>query len=255
MKHLKSRTPEIGLIGHIVAGYPSVDESKAIVKALVEAGASAIEVQFPFSEPTADGPLFLAANQQAIASGITTNDCLNILAEISSAFPQVEFVVMTYANILYRPGLAVMCEKIGKAGAKAVICPDWPYDAGEELVAVLNRYGLGWIPVIAPTTSVQRADSMLRLGSCFAYLVARKGVTGERSQMDAELTERVREIGALTDLPIAVGFGIQSADDIRALIGIADFAIIGSQSLRTYVDGGLNGLRKLWSNFADATKA
>ncbi len=254
MNRLQSQTPKIGLIGHVVAGYPSVAACKDIVKTLAESGASAIEVQFPFSEPTADGPLFLAANQQAIASGMTTDQALEILTEMAATYPKVAFVVMTYANILYRPGLAKMCEKISRAGAQAVICPDWPFDSGEELIQVLTRYGLGWVPVIAPTTAIARAEKMLSLGSCFAYLVARTGVTGEHSQIAAELKDRVREIGKRTKLPIAVGFGIQSQDDIRALIGTADFAIIGSQSLRTYVDAGLGGLQRLWSELSDATK-
>lgn len=250
MNHLKPYGKNIGLIGHVVAGFPTERECHAIVETLAQAGASAIEIQLPFSEPIADGPLFLAANQQALKNGMTVERSLDFISTVVQAHPRVVFIAMTYANVLYRPGLENMAARLARVGVRAVICPDWPIDAGEDLLAGLNGAGLGWIPLIAPSTTLERAKVLLQHGDWFAYVVAREGVTGSRSSISPMLKGRLTELSKLTPLPLGVGFGIQNRSDIAALKGSAQFAIIGSQSLQSYLNGGIDELKKLWSEFS-----
>jgi tryptophan synthase alpha chain len=220
------------------------------VDVLARNGASAIEIQIPFSEPIADGPLFLAANQQALSNGVTVEQSVAFMADVAKAHPAVAFIAMTYANILYRGGVAHMAKRLADAGVRGVICPDWPIDSGDDLLGPLTQAGLYWVPLIAPTTTLQRAKFLLPHGDGFVYVVARAGVTGSRSEVSVQLTHRLNDLAKLTSLPLAVGFGIQSADDIVALRGQAQFAVVGSQSLRVFEREGISGLERLWQSFA-----
>lgn len=228
---------DILLMTHIVVGYPSLAASLAIVDAMVEAGVDLMELQIPFSEPMADGPVILAANQKALANGITVDQCFDFAATVARKHP-IPFLFMSYYNVLYRAGLAKFSKRMQAVGLTGAIVPDLPPEEAPDYVAAMTGAGLDPIFIYAPTTSDQRLHTIADSARGFIYCVARKGVTGNRTRFSAELERYLARCRAATRLPLAVGFGVQDAADIAFLRGKADIAVVGSATLRLVDEKG-----------------
>lgn len=242
----------IGLIGHTVINYPSAGVCREAIKIMVEEGVDLIELQIPFSEPVADGPLFMAANHQAIAAGVTVQQCFEFMQEMSQRYP-IPFVFMTYANIAYKKGYENFVKAAVAVGAKGAIIPDLSPDNAKDYYAICKENGFATIEVIPPNTSAERIGKLARASQGFVYAVARAGVTGAKTELSKPLVTFINRIRQHTDLPIAVGFGISSAADIEFLKPHADYAIIGSHALRILQDKGIAGLREFWRQIKQAT--
>lgn len=241
----KHDTNSIGLIGHIIVNYPSPKEAEAAVAVMVEEGVDLIELQIPFSEPVADGPLFMAANHAAIAAGVTVAQCFEFMHKMTQQYP-IPFVFMTYANIIYKKGAENFITAAIAAGAKGAIVPDFPLEDAAEYLALCQQLDFAPIQLIPPNVSEQRLKQLSDASQGFIYAAARSGVTGAKTDLNHALIHFVQRIRSNTQLPIAVGFGIASAADILFLKPYADYAIVGSQALRVLAEQGLTQYRQFW---------
>jgi tryptophan synthase alpha chain len=247
MDPIAPRTKSIGLVGHVIACYPDHKAALSMMAAMVEHGVAAIEVQIPFSEPMADGPLFMKANQDALLAGVTVTRAWDFIQDAAQTL-RVPIITMTYANVAFKTGLGAFARRMKQAGSHHLIVPDFPIDAGIDLLTPLSEAGVGWIPLLAPSTDVIRMEQLTSAGSGFAYCVARAGVTGVKSEIDGSTKQYLQGARAHSKLPTAVGFGIQDGAGVASLIGVADFAIVGSKTLATFQSGGLSAVSQLWSS-------
>ena len=241
--YIRSRLTEkkILLMTHIVIGYPSLDESLKIVRTMVEAGVDMMELQIPFSEPIADGPVILKANQEALAGGVTVPQCLEFGRTVASQFP-IPFLYMTYYNILFKYGVDRFADHMRDAGLKGAIVPDLPPEEAHDYLGAMGRCGLSPIFIFSPTTSSERLQTIARVADGFVYCVARKGVTGDQTDFTRQMDDYLDGCRRATGLPLALGFGVKDRDDIKFLEGKADIAVIGTQALRIVESQGIDAL-------------
>ena len=229
---------DILLMTHIVIGYPSFAASLEIVDAMVAAGVDLMELQIPFSEPMADGPVILAANQKALARGSTVERCLEFAATVTRKH-SIPFLCMSYYNLLFRAGVAGFVDRMQAAGLSGAIVPDLPPEEAGEYLPAMARAGLDPIFIFSPSTSDERLRHIAAAARGFVYCVARKGVTGLHTTFSAELDAYLARCRAATKLPLALGFGVQDAADVNFLRGKVDIAVVGSASLRLIDDKGV----------------
>ena len=232
------RDKPILLMTHLVLGYPSLGVNREVIRRMAENGVDCIELQIPFSEPMADGPVILRANQAALAGGIRVADCLAFAAEAVREFPAVNFFFMTYYNIIFRYGEEAFVRRAAAIGVRGLIVPDLPPEEGESLLRLSRRHEVAPIMFFTPTSSDERMREVARHGGGFIYCVARKGVTGRKTAMDATLAGHLARYRAAADLPLAVGFGIAGREDVAMLEGKADMAVIGTATIRLVDEKG-----------------
>lgn len=227
------------LMPFICAGHPAPDATPSILRALDAAGASAIEIGFPFSDPIADGPVIAAAMHEALQQGITPASILASIAEVRPAI-SAGLVAMVSVSIVHRIGPEKFARDLAAAGFDGVILPDAPAEEADPLIAPFRATGLTATLLIAPTTPAHRIEAIVRRCSGFVYLLSRVGITGAGPSPHTDpagltpLADRVAAVRALTDLPIACGFGISTADQVADVVGPggADAAIVGSALVR-----------------------
>ena len=238
--YLKNRLAEkkILLMTHIVLGYPSFDDSFRIIEAMVEAGVDLMELQIPFSEPTADGPVIVRANQKALEGGTTVKACLNFAETATQRF-NIPFLIMGYYNIAFRYGVEQFAADMSRSGISGAIIADIPPEEGREYLDAMQQNNLNPILIFSPTTSPERMQYIASFAGGFIYCVARKGVTGENTTLSEELTTYLKQCCKSTPLPLALGFGIKEKSDIEFLKGKADIAVIGSQTIRIMEQQGI----------------
>jgi len=225
------------LMTHIVLGYPSFETNRQVIAQMVENGVDCIEMQIPFSEPMADGPVILKANQDSLAQGTTVKECLEFGAEMAATY-NIPFLFMTYYNIIFKYG-----EKDFFAAAKAgaiqgLIVPDLPPEMSPDFFSYARETGIAPILIYAPTSTDARMAELNNFGDGFIYCVARRGVTGAKSEFGEEFGAYLTRCRAATNLPLAVGFGIRDREDVNTLIGKADMAVIGSQTIQLVDEKG-----------------
>jgi len=220
------------LMTHLVLGYPSLEVNREVIRQMAENGVDCIELQIPFSEPMADGPVILKANQEALASGIRVEDSFVFAEEMVKEFHQVHFFFMTYYNIVFRYGLNAFMQRTADIGMKGFIIPDLPPEEGREYLRLVKEKDMAAIMFFTPTSTDERMAEVAGQGSGFIYCVARKGVTGQQTAMDDSLSQYLLRCRRATDLPLAVGFGISSREDVALLEGRADMAVIGTATIK-----------------------
>jgi tryptophan synthase alpha chain len=230
---LKNRLKEkeILLMTHIVLGYPTFEDSFKIIEAMVKAGVDLMELQIPFSEPIADGPVILHANQKALSSGSTVQKCIDFAQNVANAF-DIPFLLMSYYNILFKYGVDWFAGAMSESGLQGAIVPDLPPEEGEEYLKAMGKYNLAPIFIFSPTTPDERMKYLASFGKGFIYCVARKGVTGVDTDFSKQLGKYLDRCRKATDLPLALGFGVKEKKDVDFLKGKADIAVVGSQTIR-----------------------
>lgn len=233
---------DILLMTHIVMGYPDFDDSLRVVESMVEAGVDIMELQIPFSDPMADGPVILHANQLALEAGSTVERCLEFGEEVSRRF-DIPFLVMTYYNILFKYGVERFAERMASAGMMGAIVPDLPPVEAELYLAAMKKNELAPIFIFSPSTSDERMRLIAESAEGFIYCVARKGVTGAETNFSEDLTAYLARCRAATDLPLALGFGVKDAADVALLKGKADMAVIGTQTIRVMEEQGVDAVK------------
>jgi tryptophan synthase alpha chain len=227
------------LIAYIVAGDPDLATTERVIWALGEAGVDLIELGIPYGDPLADGPTIAAAAFRALSAGVRIGDVLALAGRVSRAGgPPLLF--FTYANPVDRYGNARFAQDAAASGAAGAIVPDIPLEESLALRDELTERGLVLPLLVAPTTPLERAERIVRASTGFVYVVSRLGVTGAGRRPDLSATAgRVAELRAFGELPLAVGFGISTPHDVRAVAAYADGAIVGSALIDAYT--GLRG--------------
>ena len=217
--------PHPALVTFVTAGD---GDTPAILDALVVGGATIIELGMPFTDPMADGPAIQAANLRSLAAGTTTADILRIATGFRARHPHVPLVLMGYANPMLRRGSEWFAAAARDAGVDGVICVDGPPEEDDALGPALRAAGIDLIRLATPTTDVARLPRVLDGASGFVYYVSVAGITGLQQAAQTSIEHAVARLKAATDLPIAVGFGIRTPDQARAVAQVADGVVVGS---------------------------
>jgi tryptophan synthase alpha chain len=222
-----------GLIAYVTCGDgPTVE----IVRALAGAGADAIELGVPFSDPIADGPVIQAAAQRALKNGTTVAHVLAIARAVREK-SDVPLIAFSYLNPVMRYGIARFADDAADAGIDDVLLTDLPAERAAEVKPALHARGLGAVFLLAPTSSAARVAAVNRASDHFVYYVSTTGVTGTRSELDPALLTRLDEVRALVTRPLAVGFGISRPEHYDALRGRCDAIVVGSAIVRAIGEG------------------
>lgn len=239
-KYLEDRGAqrELLLMTHIVIGYPDLETSYQTIRTMVEAGVELIEMQIPFSEPIADGPVILHANQEALATGITVDECFAFARRVTAEF-DIPFLFMSYYNILFRRGVEKFVADMVAAGVKGAIVPDLPPEEADALLSVMRANDVDPIFIYTPQTEHERLRYIDEHASGFIYCVARKGVTGLATDFATELETYLAACRDSTKLPLALGFGVRTAEDVAYLRGKVDVAIVGTEAIRVLQSDGV----------------
>jgi tryptophan synthase alpha chain len=231
-KRLK-RESRCGLIAYVTCGD---GDTVRIVEELAAAGADAIELGIPFSDPIADGPVIQAAAQRALAKGTTTRDVLHIAREIRKR-SDIPLIAFSYLNPILRYGSAAFARDAKEAGIDSLLLTDLPPEDGKELRDAMHAHGLGVVFLLAPTSSEARIRTIDKASDGFVYYVSTTGVTGTRSELDPALLTRLDEVRGRLKHPIAVGFGISKHEHYEMLRDRCDAIVVGSAIVRAIGNG------------------
>jgi len=230
----------IQLMTHVVAGYPDLDTGLRLVRAMAACGVRIIEIQIPFTDPLADGPTIMAANQAALDAGMTPEDALAWAGAVAAALPEVAVLVMTYANVPYAMGMEEFLRRCAAKSIQGVIIPDLPVDEPEgDYAAMARRLGVHPVMVISPDTPEKRLELLLPQASGLLYTTLKVGITGASSDLHPEALAYLQSLGRRTHIPIAAGFGISQPRHVAALAERAQVAVVGSHVLGLLNHGGI----------------
>ncbi|MGV8074996.1 MAG: tryptophan synthase subunit alpha [Syntrophobacteraceae bacterium] len=232
---------EILLMTHIVIGYPTFEDSFKIVEAMVEAGVDLMELQIPFSEPIADGPVILHANQKSLSTGSTVAKCFDFAGNVAKSF-RIPFLFMSYYNIVFKYGVDRFVGEMAERSLRGAIVPDLPPEEGREYLRAMESNNLAPIFIFSPTTADARMKYIASFGRGFIYCVARKGVTGLDTSFSTQLDDYLARCRSATDMPLALGFGVKDREDVDFLKGKADIAVIGTQTIRIMENEGVRAV-------------
>ncbi len=213
-------------IGFVTACDPDFETSEQIMLNMAKAGCDLIEIGIPFSDPIAEGPVIQEANLRALAQGATTDKVFELTKKVSEEV-NIPLVYMTYLNVLFKYGYDKFLQNAKDAGVCGVIIPDMPYEEKEELQSIAKNYGIEVVSLIAPT-SENRIKMIASEAEGFVYTVSSMGVTGTRSEIKTDLESITTAIKEVTDIPVAIGFGINTPDQAKKYSRIADGVIVGS---------------------------
>ena len=216
-----------GFIPFITAGDPDIETTRSLIVELARAGATAVELGVPFSDPVADGPTIQRSSERALRRGVRLSDVLSVVADVRRE-TDVPVILFGYFNPLMQYGVERLAADAARAGADGILATDLVPEESADFGAVLARHGLDQIFLAAPTTSDARLRMIAERASGFVYAVSRAGVTGAREQMSAEAARLVGRVRGVTDLPVAVGFGISSPAQVAEVWRYADAAVVGS---------------------------
>ena len=224
-------------IGFVTGGDPSIEKTKEFVLEMIKAGADLVEIGIPFSDPIAEGPVIQEANNRALAAGATVDKIFDLVSDLRKE-TDIPLVFLTYLNPVFRYGLCVNTDKnqtgydnffkrCADTGLDGIIIPDLPFEEQPPVREAAGRHGIDLISLIAPT-SQERIKEIAKSASGFIYLVSSMGVTGVRSEITTDLSSIVSAIKSVTDIPVAIGFGIHTPEQASQMSKIADGVIVGS---------------------------
>ncbi|MEM6757361.1 MAG: tryptophan synthase subunit alpha [Planctomycetota bacterium] len=216
-----------GLMPFVTAGDPDLATTARVLEAVDVGGAVVAEVGIPFSDPIADGPVIQASMTRALDGGITLQDTFDMVRGLRGKVG-LGLVAMVSYSLVFRYGPRKFAQDASEAGFDGLIVPDLPSEEAEAMVGVARSAGLTMSLLVSPQTSAQRAAEIARLCSGFVYVLSRSGVTGERSDVPADLADRLAMLREVSDLPMAVGFGVSTAEQAAMVGKVADAVIVGS---------------------------
>ena len=256
-----SREGRAAFVAYVMAGDPSIEATDGILDALVDAGADVIELGFPFTDPMADGPAIQKAGLRALANGVTLRTTLEIATRFRDRHAETPLILMGYLNVIEAMGYAAFAARAAQAGVDGAIVVDAPPEEDGELRAAFAPQDLALIRLFTPTTDAGRIGAVADGVAGFAYYVSVAGITGDKAIDTAPLADAVSRVRAATGLPVAVGFGIRSAEAATAVARIADGVVVGSaivDAIAKAADEGRDPVaaaRALTATLAGATRA
>jgi tryptophan synthase alpha chain len=218
------------LIPFVGAGDPGLSATAAVVRELARRGASLVEIGFPYSDPIADGPVIQASYTRALKKGLRVDDVFRCVRELGAV--GVPLVGMMSYSLVHRRGPETFLRQAQEAGLSGAIVPDLPIDEAEDLARLAAARDFKLIHLVTPTTTPERAAQIARLSTGFLYVVSTTGITGERDRLPSQLVGHLEWLRQQTDLPLCVGFGISSPEQVRPLRDAADGIIVGSAFVR-----------------------
>lgn len=240
-------------IGFITAGDPNLETTKKIIKKMAEAGCSLVEIGIPFSDPIAEGPVIQNANIRALKNNVTTDDVFAMVSQLQNEV-DIPMVFMTYLNVLFKYGYERFLENASNAGICGVIIPDMPFEEKNELQSVAKNYGIEVVSLVAPT-SEDRIKMIASQSEGFVYTVSSLGVTGVRSEIKTDLESITKAIKESTDTPVAIGFGINTPEQVKKYSQIADGVIVGSAIVKLIAEYGEDAPDKVYDYVKSMTDA
>lgn len=236
-------------------GFPNYEESLDILRTLAKTGADIIEVGVPFSDPLADGPTIQAATQQALENGTTPQMCIDAIAQLRQEGITTPMVLMGYLNPFIAYGFENLINTAQEVGIDGFVVPDLPVDEAEEFQALVEDAGLSMTHFLAPTSGAQRMRLVAKKTRGYIYLVSVTGITGAREALPSDLTRNIAAIRTISQLPIAVGFGIGTPEKAKAVGKLATGVIVGSALVNAAADGGATAVYELAKGMRDALDA
>ncbi len=222
------RNGRTAFMPYVMTGYPDLATFRRVIEHLVISGADLIEMGVPFSDPLADGPVIQAAAQRALENGITLADCITSVADLRARGLHTPIALMSYVNPILAYGVARFVEDSAAAGVDGFIVPDLPPEEADELEAACRQHDLAMVYLLAPNSPPERIALITARSRGFVYLVSLTGVTGARDALPPQLPQFVARVRAATRKPLAVGFGVKSGEQARAVASLADGVIVGS---------------------------
>lgn len=220
---------------HIVAGFPTLKKSGEIALLMANSGVDFIEIQIPFSDPVADGPTIMAANQKALENGTKVDDCFNLMADLNRKLEKIsvkpKILFMSYFNIIHHYEIGKFCKKAYECGCYGLIIPDMPIDEEKQEKYLKNcrKYKLKAIQVISPLTPPDRLKKIAKVARGFVYCISRYGTTGQSKSLNSNLHNYLKRVKKYIKLPLSVGFGISKKEHLQAIWKEAEIAVIGSK--------------------------
>ena len=239
---------KIKVMTHIVVGYPSLSESETIAKAMIKQGVDYLELQIPFSDPVADGPTIMMANQKSLANNTTPVDCFAQMQALANYRDELgsstKLLFMTYYNIVFNYGIHEFCKKATELGVYGLIVPDMPVscEQHENFFAACKQYNLQPIQIVSPLSTAERLKAIGDTASGFVYCVARTGTTGIKTEITVELQNYLEKAREYIKVPLALGFGISTVEDVKAASEFADIVVIGSHFIKLYDKEGTTAI-------------
>jgi len=222
-----------GLVAYVTCGDPDIATTREIVLAAIEAGADVIELGVPFSDPVADGPVIQRASERALKHGTSLSQVLTLAAEIRQHAQSTGLIIFSYLNPILRMGLEKFCKVARHAGVDGALVTDLPVEEAEEYLSAMRAHDLAPVFLAAPTSTDARLKQIAAASRGFVYAVSRTGVTGARQQVAEDAQKLVRRLRRVTKLPIAVGFGISTAEQFAEVGEFADAGVVGSAIVET----------------------
>jgi tryptophan synthase alpha subunit len=230
---------------HIVAGYPSMKECEEIALCMAKSGVSFIEIQIPFSDPIADGPTIMEANEKSLLNGTTPEDCFELIKRLKNKI-KTPILIMSYFNIPFNYGVEKFCKKAKEIGVYGLIIPDIPIDEEkhDHYIEICRKHNLHPIQVISPITTTGRLKKLKKVASGFVYCISTLGTTGERKELTPKLQDYLEKVRKIIKLPLALGFGISSEDQVLEASKYADIVVIGSKMINLYKSGKIEAVKR-----------
>lgn len=230
-------------IPFITGGDPSLDVTKELIIAMEQAGADLIEIGIPFSDPIAEGVVIQEADERSLAAGTTTDKLFDMVKEVRKTV-KIPLVFMTYVNPIFTYGKEKFMKRCVECEMDGIIVPDVPFEERKELLPICEKYGIDLISMIAPTSD-ERIHAIAKEAKGFLYCVSSLGVTGVRSEIKTDIGAMVSMVKEVTDIPVAVGFGISTPEQAKKMASLSDGAIVGSAIVKIVAQYGKDCVPKV----------
>ena len=249
LKEIK-QNKAIGLMTHVVVGYPSLEATITLVKTMAAYGADIVELQIPFSDPLADGPTIMKACEDSLRNGTKVKNAFEVMKLLSQEV-DIPLLFMGYYNTVFKYGVEKFSKDAELAGATGLIIPDIALDeeSEEHFIASCRKYNLHNIQVISPASTKERLQKNAKVANGFVYCTSRQGTTGASNSLNPDLQSYLEQVKQVIHVPLAVGFGISKKEHIQALTGHADIAVIGSAIIDVVTSSKKNDIEKNVANF------
>ena len=234
------------LMAHVIAGYPTTAECVELMLGMQKLGVYAIEVQIPFSDPVADGPTIMQANDIALNQEVKVFQCFGMIKLARSKGLTCPVYLMSYVNKLLSFGFANFCKQAKKSSVSGFILPDLPFDTVEynQLRHLCAKFKLDIVPVLSPNMATRRLKQLIIESNGLLYVTSTKGITGDKIAISPELLKLIEKIRLLSKASIAVGFGISKQEHVNSVLEFADIAVVGSETIRVTEQKGIDGAIK-----------